>query len=165
MKTLLIVLASINGLMSLCSCSKQIHSHKQVMVSYHTKDDVMKQFGVPDEKREANHLTEWLYNCDTSSNLYHSQTKVGIDGTYNTVYGSLNHNTVTTDKFTPFNKYVKFTFDEQGKVVNWDSDHVNFEERKKKPGATIALVVGCVAAATLFVVSLVAVNDFSNWGY
>jgi hypothetical protein len=164
MKTLLIVLASVGGLISLCSCSKQIHSHQQVMVSYHTKDDVLKQFGVPDEKREANHLTEWLYNCDTASALHHSKTKVVINGTYNTVYGSLNHNTVTTDKFTPYNQYVKFTFDEQGKVVNWDSDNVNFEERKKKRGATIALVAGSAAAATLLILSLIVASDFSNWG-
>lgn len=164
MKPLLIAIAGLGGLLCLCSCSKLIHSHEQVMVSYHTKDDVMKQFGVPDEKREANHLTEWLYNCDTSSALHHSKTKVVINGTYNTVYGSLNHNTLSTDKFTLYNQYVKFTFDEQGKVVNWDSDNVNFAERKKKTGATIALVAGSVAAATLFIFSLVAVNDLGNWG-
>lgn len=164
MKTLLIVLASVSGLISLCSCSKQIHSHQQVMVSYHTKDEVLKQFGPPDEKREAHHLTEWLYNCDATSALYHSKTKVVMNGTYNTVYGSLNHNTVTTDKFTPFNKYVKFTFDEEGKVVNWDSNHVNFAERKSQPAATVALVVGCIAATTVFVLSFVTLDDFSNWG-
>lgn len=165
MKPLLIAIAGLGGLLCLCSCSKLIHSHEQVMVSYHTKDDVMKQFGLPDEKREANHVTEWLYNCDTSSALLHSKTKVAINGTYNTVYGSLNHNTVSMDKFTPYNKYIKFTFDEQGKVLNWDSHNVNFAERKKKPGATIALVVGSVAAATLFIYSLVAVSEIGNLGY
>lgn len=165
MKPLLIAIAGLGGLLCLCSCSKLIHSHEQVMVSYHTKDAVMKQFGQPDEKREVNHVTEWLYNCDTSSAIYRSKTKVAINGTYNTVYGSLDHNTVNVTQFTPYKKYVKFTFDEQGKVLNWDSNGINFAERKKKPGATIALVVGSVAAATLFVVSLIALDDFSNWGY
>lgn len=132
------------GCLALCSCSKIIHPHEEVMSSFKTKDEVRKQFGTPDEIRELTGLTEWLYNCDNISVFTASKTKVRMHGTFNHVHGTFEHPSIIVTEFTHYISYVKFDFDKQGKVVSWDSREVNFEEKKRRVGATIAIVVGAI---------------------
>lgn len=158
MKKLLAGSMILIGLLSLCSCTKVLYSHRQVMQSYRTKEAVIKQFGLPDEKRETNGVTEWLYNCDSTS-TFASNTKVRINGTYNPIIDSINTRSVTVKQFTPRNQYVKFAFDKQGKVLDYDSKGVNFAEREKNTIGTVLLVVGSVA----IVVVVAGIISFNNW--
>ena len=164
MKKILSGLIALAGLLSLNSCSKVINTHEQVMVSYRTKTDVTRQFGQPDEKMEANGITEWLYNCEAKSALKVSKTKVAINGQFNSVYLTPNHNSSTVTQFTPFDKHVKFTFDEKGSVLTWDSYGVNFAEKKTKVGATIAVVAGATAAAVAICYVAILANGIGDLG-
>jgi len=154
-----IFLISLAGCLALCSCSKIIHPHEEVMSSYHTKQDVVKQFGQPDEKRELNELIEWLYNCDSASTFVLSKTKVRMHGTYNSVYGGTDDKSRTVTQFTPYIKYVKFNFDSKGNVIAWDTREVDFAEKKIKVGATVALVGG-ITYVVLSIVGYFAWRDF-----
>ena len=161
MKKLLTGSLVLMGLLSIFSCTKVIYSHRQVMQSFHTKESVVKQFGLPDEKKETNGITEWLYNCDSTS-TFASNTRVRINGTYNPIIDSINTKSVTVKQFTPHSKYVKFAFDKQGNLLNYDSHGVNFAEREKNTVGTILLVTGSVAFV-IVVASIISVNAaFSN---
>jgi hypothetical protein len=159
-KSLLFPLLAIGFFIS--SCSKQIYSHEQVMQSYHTKEDVVRQFEQPDEKRALNDTLQWLYNCDSSSNLVLTKTKVKIYGTYNSAAGfhSVPRN---VNRFSPYKKYVKFTFGKEGNVLSWNSSGVNFAERKSKTLATVAIVVGSAIVVALVVGPLLLDDLFDDF--
>ncbi|HTE01205.1 MAG TPA: hypothetical protein VK668_18090 [Mucilaginibacter sp.] len=161
MKKLLTGSMILISLLSLCSCTKVIYSHRQVMQSFRTKEAVIKQFGLPDEKRETNGVTEWLYNCDSTS-TFASNTKVRINGTYNPIIDSINTKSVTVKQFTLRSQYVKFAFDKQGNVLDYDSKGVNFAEKEKNTVGTILLVTGSIAFV-IVVASIISVNAaFAN---
>lgn len=150
MKNITIIIAAFIGLAFLSSCSKQIYSHQQVMLSYHTKDDVLRQFGEPDEIIAVNDTTKWLYNCSDPSVFNDTQTKVKINGVYNAASG-FHTMPVSVKQFSEYSKYVIFIFDKDGKVLNWDSSGVNFAQRKTKVLATVAVVAGVVIGVVVIV--------------
>jgi hypothetical protein len=150
MKNITIIFAAFAGWAFLSSCSKQIYSHKEVMFSYHTKDDVIRQFGQPDEIMVVNDTTQWLYNCSDPSVFNDTKTKVKINGVYNAGSG-FNTVPVMVKQFSQYDKYVKFIFDKDGKVLNWDSSGVNFAQRKTKVLATVAIVAGVVVGVVVIV--------------
>jgi len=162
MKNQIKVLFLLAGL-SLCSCMKIVHTHQQVMQSFKNKESVLRQFGSPDEKREINGTTEWLYNCDSTSNFAASNTLVQRNGGYNSVSDSSNNHTATVTQFTQFTKYIKFTFDPQGDVLRYNSHGVNFAEKKKNPVGTVLLVVGLAASVATLVAAVSFHDAFSNW--
>lgn len=153
MKTIIAIFAAFAGWAFLSSCSKQIYSHEEVMRSYHTKDDVKRQFGQPDEIMLVNDTTRWLYNCGDASVFNDTKTRVKVNGVFNTGSG-YNTNSVSVKQFSRYDKYVKFTFNNDGKVLNWDSLGLNFAERKTKSGATIGLVAVTVIAGAIAVAAL-----------
>ncbi len=157
MKTIATIFAAFAGLVFLSSCSKQIYSHKEVMQSYHTKNDVIRQFGQPDEIMIVNDTTRWLYNCGEPSVFNDTKTKVKVNGVFNAGSG-FNTIPVTVKQFSRYNKYVQFAFNHDGKVLNWDSSGLNFAERKAKPLATIAIVVGAVAVVIATIGAIVVTN-------
>lgn len=137
------------ALLSITSCSKIVYTHEQVMLSYHTKADVVKQFGYPDQKKEAKGITEWVYNCDTTSMFFYSQTKVAVNGRYNGILDSLK--TANVNEFTSYSKYIRFVFDETGRVLRYDSHGVDFAERKPNGGGTAMVIIGSAAAFYIIV--------------
>lgn len=149
MKKIIIGSVLLGALLSISSCSKIVYTHEQVMLSYRTKEAVIKQFGLPDEKREANGITEWVYDCDSVSSLGSSKTMIAIDGRYNGVTDSLKTKTQNVDRFTDYRKYIKFTFDQAGTVLKWDSHGVNFAEKKSNTVGTVLLIVGSTAVLLL----------------
>lgn len=159
MKTITIIFAAFAGLIFVSSCSKQIYSHEEVLQSYHTKDDVVRQFGQPNEIMIVSDTTKWLYNCGDPPIFNDTKTKVKVNGVYNTENG-FNIIPASVKQFSRYDKYVKFTFSSDGKVLSWDSQGLNFAERKAKPIATIAIVVGAVAV----VVGTIGLIQLNNWG-
>jgi hypothetical protein len=162
MKKLLSGLAMLGALLSLHSCSKTIYTHDQVMQSYRTKAAVEKQFGLPDEIREANNTTEWLYNCDATSIFGRSKAQIAINGSDNRTVDSLNARSLKVTQFTNYFNYAKFTFDPQGIVISWDSHGVNFAKKKKNTVGTILLVAGAAGALAFLVTAVVATIDLSS---
>jgi hypothetical protein len=159
MKTITIIFAAFAGLTFFSSCSKQIYSHEEVMQSYHTKGDVVRQFGQPDEIMVVNDTTRWLYNCGDASIFNDTKTKVKVNGVYNAGKG-FNTIPVSVKQFSQYDKYVKFSFNTDGKVLNWGSSGLNFAQRKPKPVATIAIVAGAIVV----VISTIGLIELANWG-
>ncbi|WDZ99659.1 hypothetical protein [Mucilaginibacter sp. SJ] len=151
MKTITKIFAAFAGLIFLSSCSKLIYSHEEVMQSYHTKNDVIRQFGQPDEIMIVNDTTRWLYNCGEPSVFNDTKTKVKVNGVFNAGSG-FNTIPVNVKQFSRYNKYVQFAFNHDGKVLNWDSSGLNFAERKAKPLATIGVVATVVTAIAIVIV-------------
>jgi len=160
-KKLIQGIAVLMASLSISGCSKIVYTHEQVMLSYHTKNDVIKQFGYPDQRREVRGTTEWGYNCDSASTLFNSKTKIAVNSSYNGVPDSLK--TVNVNEFTNYAKYVRFTFDERGNVLKYDSGGVSFVKRKANPAATVLVVLGSVAATVLLLTALINLNDLPVW--
>jgi hypothetical protein len=114
------------------SCSKEIYSHDEVMQTYRTKEDVIKQFGQPDEILASVDTVQWLYNCSPTSNFAATGTKVKIGGTYRS--------------------------SNQGRVLDWKSSGKNFAQRKGKTLVNVAIIVGSVAIA-IVIISALAFDD------
>ena len=158
MKKLIPVIAVFITLMA-SGCSKIVYTHDQVMQTYHTKNDVIKQFGYPDQRRAGNNIVEWVYNCDSTSALFNSKTKIGVAGSYNGIADS--SKTADVKEFTSYAKYVMFTFDERGNVLKSDSRGVSFVKRKANTGGTVLVVLGSVAATVLLLGALIDLNNFN----
>ena len=145
--------------LSISGCSKIVYTHEQVMLSYHTKNDVIKQFGYPDQRREVLGTTEWVYNCDSASTLFNSKTKIGVNGSYNGNRDSLK--TVDVNEFTSYAKYVRFAFDERGNVLKYDSRGVSFVKRKANPTGIVLIVLGSVTATVLLLGALINLDNIN----
>jgi hypothetical protein len=144
------------------SCSKQIYSHDQVLQSYHTKEDVLQQFGQPDEIMAAPDTVQWLYNCNRTSTLAGTKTRVKINGRYNSAAGVYSV-PKTVKQFSDYEKYVKFAFSKDGAVLGWNSAGVNFAQRKAKPLATIGIVVASAAVVVFIAGSIVFDNAWDDF--
>lgn len=133
---------------SLSSCTSLVHSHSEIMGNFKTKEDVISSFGLPDEKIEEGNYTQWLFNYGKGSDgigIGNSRTNASVYGNENSVYGQANTHTSLVTRFSEYNKFVKFTFDNEDRVVSRSSQGVDLSERKSSVGKTL-LYVGTVVA-------------------
>jgi len=117
------------SMLSLFSCTKVLYTHEQVLGLYKTKQDVMKTFGIPTEKKITDSTEEWLYWYDR----YDSFTKHTVEEFENT-------KTVSVADFNRYKRYLLFIFDRRGNVVGRDNQGVDLTIKKKDTVATIALI-------------------------
>ncbi|HTD40569.1 MAG TPA: hypothetical protein VK671_08110 [Mucilaginibacter sp.] len=133
----------------LCSCSKKVYTHKQVMQSFHSKDDVARKFGEPDIRRTIDSTEEWIYNHDVvskPSNSIVNASAVSMDTT---------KKTSTTQQ----NSYIRFLFDSAGNVVGYKTNGVDLGYVKKvSAGSNILRVLG-IAAIVVVIVGLDVYNN------
>jgi hypothetical protein len=133
----------------LCSCSKKVYTHKQVMQTFHSKDDVARKFGEPDIKRTIDSTEEWIYNRIVVSKPANSSGKIP---------------TVTTDttknaSITQQNSYIQFLFDPAGNVVGYKSNGIDLGYVKKvSAGSNILKGLG-IAAIVIVIVGLDVYNN------
>lgn len=133
---------------ALCSCSKKLYTHQQVMQSFHNKDDVLKRFGNPDIKRAVDSTEIWIYNRDIS----------GKTKTSPVVTPPINDSTQIS-KAVAQNVYVNFIFDHNENVIGYKSNGVDLSYVKKvSAGSNILNVLG----ATALVIVVVAIDAWSN---
>jgi len=134
--------------LSLCSCSKKLYTHKQVMQSFHNKDEVLKKFGNPDIKRMVDSTEVWIYNHDVSGRFPQLVTK--------------NQSISDTTKVsqTPLqNVYINFMFDRSGNITGYKSNGVDLSyEKKISAGKNILNALG-IAAILAVVVGLEIYNN------
>jgi len=149
-------------LFALPACKTIVHTHQQVMLSYRTRGDVVKQFGSPDEMAENMGMKIWMYNCDRKPDkaLQGRSTTVAMDSSK--IHAPL------VAKFTRHKRYMQFFFDQQGNVVSYSSRGVDLTQTKKNKTGTILLVTGLTlataAAVFVVVVGLTMQGPFDNWG-
>jgi len=127
-------------LLSLCSCTKVLYTHEQVLDSYKTKQDVQRKFGAPAERKINQNGEEWLYTYDAEQ-----QTQ------------GLTTNTVT--ELGRYKNYVLFSFDNQGNITSRHAEGVDLSEKKVSALKTIALVAGL--AVVLFGTLALSSNTFT----
>lgn len=133
----------------LCSCSKKVYTHKQVMQSFHTKDDVTKRFGNPDIKRTIDSTEEWIYNHNITSKPSNSAVNSSVS----------NVDTTKSSSITPQNSYIRFLFDPEGNVAGYKSNGVDLGYVKKvSAGSNILKGLGIAA----IVIVIVGLDVYSN---
>ncbi len=153
MKILITVLA-LFSMATLVSCTKVLYTHQQVMDSYKTKEQVLKQFGIPTEKRMSADTEEWLYRYElkpTMSKFVVSQLE------------NVKTNDVT--EFTIYKRYLVFAFDKQGNITGQRGEGVDLTHKVRDPGGTIALVIGGIALTALAIVAGTAMAQSSLTWY
>ena len=132
----------------LCSCSKKLYTHQQVMQSLHTKDDVFKRFGNPDIERMADSTEIWIYNHDVSGKTPQSTAKTLPV-----------NDTTRISETTPQNVYINFMFDRAGNIVGYKSNGVDLSYVKKvSAGTNILNTLGIIALVAV----LVGLDAYTN---
>jgi len=132
----------------LCSCSKKLYTHQQVMQGFHTKDDVFKRFGNPDIKRMADSTEIWIYNHDVSGKTSQQKNKTP----------SVNDTTQASAAASQ-NTYINFIFDHSGNIIGYKSNGVDLSYVKKVSTAKNILNALGIAAILVVVVGLEVYNN------
>lgn len=128
---------AILSLLSLFGCSKTLYTHDEVLGRYKTKQDVQKTFGIPTEKSVSDTSERWLYSYDKRHNVELHQ----------------NTQTATVNEFGKYERFLIFSFDKKDNVVRYDYTGIDLAVRKKKTGATIALIGGAVAVTAIAIIA------------
>jgi hypothetical protein len=134
------------------SCSKTIYSTKQVMDSYKTKADVINRFGYPNERIKGNGTEEWLYDgqtIDKQPGLDDPNKQRPVAFNTNPVNEKETAGAVYVTQLSQYQTFVKYTFDQSGRVLKWEAEGVNLAKKKAKPVNAIFLVLGIVGLAVI----------------
>jgi len=122
-------------------CTKVVYTHEQVVDLYKTKQDLIKAFKMPTEKKTNDSTEEWLYRYDRNTSL----TDHSIAEFPNVV-------TTNVTEFSKFKRYIIFTIDKRGNVIMCYYKGVDLAVRKKNTGGTIALIaLGVLLVAMSYV--------------
>jgi hypothetical protein len=139
MKKALLGLLILIAIISFCGCTRTLYT-KDIAKSCQTKDQVMKQFGIPDIRRKVGTDEEWIYNRDTLASV--KQIK---KDTINKTTDSLRISQ-TTDQ----SKYIKFIIDTNNNVIGYKMNGINTSQKVKVSSGTIILKI----LSNEFVISL-----------
>lgn len=115
------------GLVSLYSCSRTVYSHQQVLQGLHNKNDVLKQFGKPDDTLKAENMEMWTYN---RGEFPVPPKPVKMDSVRSDST-SMNADTLYTAQPVDNKKYIKFMFDDAGNVTGYKANGVDVGMSKK----------------------------------
>lgn len=158
MKTTLIT-ASV-ALLICTSCFTTKVTHYQAMdraVIGKSKDNIIKTFGFPDDKKVEGNYEEWLYNKGqktvTSNASTFSNANVSVNQYGGTTYA--NGNSVTHGGGSvsrTYTNYIKIVFQDD-RAIKWDTQGVDYAEYKPSVGKTL-LGAGVFVGAILIVLKL-----------
>ena len=118
------------AIISFCSCTKTLYT-KDIAKSCQTKDQVMKQFGIPDIRRKVGADEEWIYNNDTLAAI--KQVK---KDTINKIADSLR-----ISQNPGQSKYIKFIIDTNNNVIGYKLNGVNTSQKVKVSAGTIIVKI------------------------
>lgn len=142
-------LTAVLFLLFLTSCTKTIYSHEDVITRQQTKEDVIKQFGLPSEKFEDNGYTQYVYDYGSttvSSSYGRRNTNVTVNSSSNSLYGSANSNAYVVGRMSTYTNYAKFVFDSNDRLIRWETKGVDFAEKKPAPFKTALYFLVCLGA-------------------
>jgi len=140
-----------------CSCTKVIHT-RQVLQGFHTKDDILKRFGTPDEKKQGVGVEEWVYHMDSGPAVAQSNITDPVQSY------PLKPNTDSLSKASPHNKSVRFMIDTNNNVVGYKNDGVDLTRKVKQNPVLVSLnfmgqvLIGAIALGLYF-----GVENYINW--
>lgn len=130
------------------SCTRTIYTTSQTLEKLQTKDDIIRRFGLPTQKRSEGDITEWIYDYGTSGTRVQrniGQVNANVRGSSSSVYGNATSSGTEVTTFSDFNRYVKFTFNSEGSVIHRNYVGVDLSVKKTSVGKTILCVLGLVA--------------------
>ncbi len=130
MKKVLPCLLILIAIISFSSCTQTLYT-KDVAKSCQTKDQVMKQFGIPDLRRKVGADEEWIYNRDTLASV--KQIK---RDTVNKIADSLRISQNNNQ-----GKYIKFIIDTNNNVIGYKMNGINTSRKVKVSAGTIILKI------------------------
>ena len=139
------------------SCTKVIHT-RQVLQSFHTKDDILKQFGPPDEKKQGLGVEEWVYYRDSKPALAQSN-KTDTVQNYST-----HRNPDSLNRITPHTTSIRFMIDTNRNVVGYKNNGVDLTRKVKQNPVLVSLnfmgevLIGVIALGLYF-----GVENYINW--
>ncbi|MGZ3832610.1 MAG: hypothetical protein ACXVB0_03740 [Mucilaginibacter sp.] len=153
MKNLPILLVFLVMLMFMCSCSRTIYT-RDVLKSYQTSAEVLKDFGPPDEINHLGEDMDWNYYRDTVSLGKKLNNKDELK------YPQINvHPDSAKNNISQHQKYIKFIIDPNSNIVGYKSNGVILTKRVKNGFFTVVLkILGTEVAAILFVAASIALT-------
>jgi len=114
------------------------------MARYKTKQDIVKDFGLPAEKRSGEGIEEWLYTYGTVT----TRTHLG-----NSTDNNASATSINVTQFNQYDSYVKFTLDGNGNVLKWESRGVDLAIRAKAPVRTVLYGLFWIGAIIVFAIA------------
>ena len=131
----------------LMSCSKNVYSHADFMSKFKSKDQVVSQFGIPNQQSEKEGYTNYTYNFgDAIPGINYRSTNTNAPVI--TSNGKLYTNADFTNgivRHKKFSRHATFMFDSQDRVVGWNTQGVDFAKTRLAVVKTIVfsgLLVG-----------------------
>lgn len=149
MKQFTVYLLAIACALPFTNCTKVVYSHSSYLSQFRTKDQVIGRFGLPNNKQEAEGVTEWYYDfgrVSTGIGMAQTNSNATVNGYGNSVSGYGSRNTLGITQYSTTDRYLKFIFNSDGQVTSWNSQGVDFTKRKSKTALNIILIVVGVAA-------------------
>jgi hypothetical protein len=151
MKKALYGLFTLIVIISFYGCTQTLYT-KDVAKNCQTKDQVIKQFGIPDIRRKVGADEQWIYNRDTLESIKQIKTNA-INKTADSLRIIRN-----TDQ----NKYIKFIIDTNNKVIGYKMNGINTSKKVKMSAGTVILkVLGSEIVVSLLVGIAIALTSKS----
>lgn len=139
------------------SCTKVIHT-RQVLQSFHTEDDILKQLGPPDEKNQGLGVEEWVYYMGSKPALAQSNKT-------DTVQNYSNHqNPGTLNRITAHTRFIRFMIDTNKNVVGYKNNGVDLTRKVKQNPILVSLnFMGEVLIGVIVLGLYFGVGNYINW--
>ena len=140
------------GLLAFSSCAPSLYKHQQILASCHTRNDVSNRIGLPDEEIRTKTTQEWIYYLDSRHDKAVTQTPSPATGP------------ADTGKTIHYDKYLKFTFDQQGNVTSHYSnvaDPVKAIIRRDEHVTAWGIVAGTLFLALVIYIDAVTNSEIS----
>jgi hypothetical protein len=135
-------------LFSLSGCSKTVFT-QQVVDNLHTKQDLLKQLGEPDQKVAYPGYEEWAYIRDTLSVLNNKNNS----DTVSKEAGRPSKDSVKSTFYTVHHTYIKFHIDSADHIIEYKNNGVDLTRKVKENfGNTLLDILGGTLAVLLIVV-------------
>ena len=159
MKISLPLLLILGSLVCFCSCTKTLHT-RQVLQSCRTKDDVLKQFGPPNEIKPGEGIDEWVYNRNSASTI----NKPNKQDTVNDNNVSASYDSLKVDQGNHNASYFKFIIDTNNNVVGYKNNGVDLTKKVKQNPVLASLnFLFEVVVVTVVVGLYLGVENYINW--
>jgi hypothetical protein len=142
------------------NCTKLVYTTDQYLGNFRTQKGVVTAFGLPTQQRQGQGITEWIYDYGSmgiGSTYSLGNANANVNSYGNSSYGNASGSISSVSVFSNFQRYVKFTFDNQGNATRYEYRGVDFSERKKARGKTVALIgIGLAVMAGLIILGVSA---------
>jgi|GEM_PF-917061 len=155
MKQLRLPLLLLAGMLTFFGCTQTLYTHQQVLQKCQNKNDVLQQFGQPDEVNPGPGFDQWTYNMANRTEWKNPKKEpVAL-----AVTDSLVKDSVQVANPVKYDKYVKFMFDKDGKIMGYKAEGIDLTHKEKD---SFGKSLGNITAGVLVISVLVALELYKN---